>query len=267
MRSTWTVDPNTLAALRLGEAEKAALQGDLDRSLIEAEELLDEDPSHHRALELVAEAALGMGDVVMALEALNRIMELHTPGPRILHALSVARFQAVDYPGALASAEQATSLDPGQAASWHYQGLALERMAKTKQAQVRFKRAAALDPEHFEVQPPWDDIDWDKLLGAALDQLTQPMQVFFDGVPIRFLDYPAIEDLLENYPPLSPFTDALYRGQSPAEGDPWITRPDHVSLFRGNLSRPVRDEDEITKRIAEALTHEAMHWLGIQEAD
>ncbi len=61
MSGTWTVEPGTLLALRLGEAEKALTTGELDRTLIEAEELLDEDPSHKKALELVSQAALGMG--------------------------------------------------------------------------------------------------------------------------------------------------------------------------------------------------------------
>ena len=94
---------------------------------------------------------------------------------------------------------------------------------------------------------------------------SKPIQEFLDGVSIRFADYPAIEDLLEHYPPLSPFTDALYRGQAPEDGDPWVNRPDYVALFHGNLSRPVLVEEELINRIADALRHEAMHWLGISD--
>ena len=265
MSGSWTVDPGTLQTLRLGEAQKAFARGDLDEALIEAEELLDEDPSHPKALELVSQAALGMGDVVMALEALNRFVDLHTPDSRILHALAVARFQAVDYPGALAAAEQATALDKRLTAAWHYQGLALERMGRSEAANERFTVAATQDPENFPVHPGWDGIEWEAILNAALDRLPQPIQVFYDGVTIRFHDFPAVEDLLENYPPLSPFTDALYRGQPPQDGDPWLHQPETVSLFRGNLSRPSIHTDDITKRTAEALMHEAMHWLGVSE--
>jgi predicted Zn-dependent protease with MMP-like domain len=177
----------------------------------------------------------------------------------------VARFQVVDYPGALAAAEQATALEPSQSPSWHYQGLALERMGRTETAHSRFSKAAKLDPENFPLHPGWDGVAWDKLLNEALDLLPQPLQGFYDGVTIRFSDYPAIEDLLESYPPLSPFTDALYRGQPPEDGDPWVVRPDYVALFHGNLSRPVLGEEDLIKRIADALRHEAMHWLGISQ--
>ncbi len=265
MSGSWTVDPNTLQALRFGEAQKALETGDLDKALIEAEELLDEDPSHPKALELVSQAALSMGDVVMALEALNRLVELHTPNSRILHALAVARFQAVDYPGSLAAAEQATALDKQLTAAWHYQGLALERMGKFEAAKDRFEEAATQDPDNFPAHPGWLNLDWQGILEAALDRLPQPIQVFYDGIKIRFDDFPAVEDLLENYPPLSPFTDGLYRGQPPREGDPWSEQPELVSLFRGNLSRPSVQPEDITKRTAEALMHEAMHWLGVSE--
>ena len=265
MSGSWTVDPGTLQGLRLSEAQKAFEGGDLDVALIEAEELLDEDPSHPKALELVSQAALRMGDVVMALEALNRFVELHTPDSRVLHALAVARFQAVDYPGALAAAEQATALDKTLTAAWHYQGLALQRMGRIESANARFATAAAQDPDHFPIHPGWAEIDWETVLSTALDRLPQPIQVFYDGVKIRFHDFPAVEDLLENYPPLSPFTDALYRGQPPKDGDPWVQKPEVVSLFRGNLSRPSTDPEDITKRTAEALVHEAMHWLGVAE--
>ena len=265
MRDTWTVDSATLLSLRLEEAEKAFDAGDLDRALIEAEELLDEDPSHPKALALVGRSALRMGDIVMALEALSRFAELHTPDARVLHALAVARFQAVDYPGSLLAAEQASALDSSLTAAWHYQGLALQRLGNSEKADKCFQKAAELDPVQFPLHPGWADLDWASMLDLSISRLPQPIQVFIDGVEIRFADYPAIEDLLENYPPLSPFTDALYRGRPPKNEDPWSHRPQWITLFQGNLSRPTKDQDTIVQRIAEALMHEAMHWLGLSE--
>ena len=265
MSGSWTVDPSTLRGLRLSEARKAIQEGHLEVALIEAEELLDEDPSNAEALGIVAEAALGMGDTIMALEALNRYVELHTPDAKILHTLAVTRFQAVDYPGALAAAEQATKLDASLAAAWYYQGLALERMGRLEPASIRFARAADQDPINFPPHPGWEKVDWNAVRNAAMDALPHPIQVFYDGVEIRFDDFPAIEDLLENYPPLSPFTDAMYRGHPPVKGDPWAVRPEVVALFRGNLTRPSVDEAAIAQRVTGALLHEAMHWLGVSE--
>lgn len=253
--------------LRLDKAEAALQAGHFDQALIEAEELLDDHPSHRRGLEIAGAAALTMGDAVMALEALNRFVELHPPDARILQALAVARFEAVDYPGTLAASEQSTALDSSIAAAWYYQGLALERLGRTDTAMERFSKAEVLDPVHFHVPSPWIDLPWDGFLDIALNQLPEPFQIFYDSIDIRWNDFPDEEDLLENYPPLSPFTDALYRGRPPENSDPWNSRPTYVALFRGNLSRPSPDDISVVSRIHDALIHEAMHWLGIQDGN
>ena len=237
----------------------------MDRALIEAEELLDEEPSHARGLSIVAHSALGMGDILTALGALNRFIELHPPDATILQSLAAARFEAVDYSGALAAAEQAAGLDPSVGAAWHYQGLALERLGKRAEAKKRFAEANLRDPIGFPTAVDWEGVDWDSHLSDAIRGLPQPLQNFYDGVPIRWDVFPAVEDLLENYPPLSPFTDAMYRGEQNPEVDPWEVRPKNVTLFKANLARPSIESRELQQRITEALIHEALHWLRISE--
>ena len=265
MAGTWTVDPTTLNSLRQREAQRALVEGRLDDALIEAEELLDEQPTHPYGLAIVGLSALRMGDTVMALEALNRFIELHEPDATIMHALTVARFEAVDYRGALSAAEQATKLDPSLVASWHYQGLTLERMGKRSEAYERFERAAALDAEQFPIPKDHSDLAWEPLLERALASLPKDIQSFYSSVDIRFGDFPAVEDLLEHYPPLSPFTDALYRGRPPQDEDPWSHRPTQLTLYKANLVRPSIVEEDVVKRMSDALVHEAMHWLGVSE--
>ena len=264
MAGTWSVDSTTLTGLRQREAQRALTEGRLDDALIEAEELLDDDPSNQHGLAIAGIAALRMGDVVMALEALNRFVELHTPSATILHSLAVARFEAVDYPGCLVAAEQATAKEPGLVAAWHYQGLALERMENPEKARERFERACALDPDQFPVPEQDPTIDWDALLESATKRLPDRIRDFVVDVPIAFAPCPAVADLLENYPPLSPFTDALYRGTPPSNGaDPWTSRPTRITLFTANLTRPSSESEDLVTRIEEALVHEAMHWLGM----
>lgn len=265
MAGTWTVDPSTLNSLRQREAQRALIEGRLDDALIEAEELLDDQPAHPYGLAIVGLSALRMGDIVMALQALNRFIELHEPDATIMHALSVARFEAVDYPGALSAAEQATGFDPNLVASWHYQGLTLERMGKSAEAHQRFERAAEMDAEQFPIPKDHRSLAWEPLLARALASLPKGIQSFYSSVEIRFGDFPAVEDLLEHYPPLSPFTDALYRGRPPQDGDPWASRPTQLTLFQANLVRPSIAEDDVVKRMGDALVHEAMHWLGVSE--
>ncbi len=240
-------------------------EGALDRALIEAEELLDENPSHPRGLAIVAHAALGMGDILTALAALNRFVEVHPPDARILQSLAAARFEAVDYAGALVAAEQAAGLEPSVGAAWHYQGLALERLGKFTEAAERFTRANQCDPIAFPIGVDWKGVDWERHLEDVLAELPEPLQVFYEDVPIRWDVFPAVEDLLENYPPLSPFTDAMYRGEQDPEMDPWEVRPKYVTLFKANLARPSTVPAELRQRMMEALVHEALHWLRVSE--
>ncbi len=65
----WTVDPDTLANLRLDRAIRALEQEDPDRALVEAEELLETMPDHADALAIVGRAALEIGDATLAAAA------------------------------------------------------------------------------------------------------------------------------------------------------------------------------------------------------
>lgn len=252
-----------LSQLREREARQALNEDRLDEALIEAEELLDVEPDNPQGLEIAGLAALQMGDVVMALQALERFATLHSASARILQALAVARFEAVDYRGALDAAEQATHKDATLAAGWYYQGLALERMNQSETAIQRFVQAAKCDGEQFPVPDSNQTVAWYALLEAALATVPESLRDFFVGVPIVFDEFPAEEDLLEHYPPISPFRDALYRGEAPVDADPWKSRPRRIMLYKGNLSRPTAEPDLIVARIAEGLVHEAMHWLGL----
>jgi predicted Zn-dependent protease with MMP-like domain len=262
----WSIDPATLLKLRLDKAENALSRGGFDMALVEAEELLDEHPAHARALQVSAQAALGMGDALTALASLTRYMELHTPDATTLVTVSAARFECVDYPGALAAGGQASTLDSSLAEAWYYQGLAAERMDHPDEARSHFTRAAELSSDRLPVPRAYADLRWEDILSKALDSLPDPVRTFLSTVPIRWDDFPAAEDLVGHYPPLSPFTDALYRGEPDPNADPWSQRPDHMHLFRANLARAVEHEEDIPEQLARALLHETAHWLG-EEAD
>jgi len=259
---TWSVDPATLLNLRLGKADDALLRGEFDTALVEAEELLDDHPAHPRALEVVAQASLAMGDALTALAALTRFVELHTPDAMTLVALAAARFESVDFAGALAAGGQAATLDSHLAEAWYYQGLAAERMGLMDDASAHFQQAAKLAPDRLRPPSAYADIEWEAALAQALAQLPAALQEFYEGIPVRWDDFPAIEDLLEHYPPLSPFTDALYRGQRDPHVDPWTQRPELLHLYRANLARAVESTTEIPEQLARAMLHEAAHWLG-----
>ena len=64
----------------------------------------------------------------------------------VAHALGVIEARAGRFAPALASFDQATSLDPAFAAAWFSKGLALERLGRRAEARAAYARFLTLGP-------------------------------------------------------------------------------------------------------------------------
>jgi tetratricopeptide (TPR) repeat protein len=258
----WAIDPETLVEMRVKKAQKAYHAYDFDTAMVEAEELLDDYPHHPDGLRITGQSALAMGDPTTAVAALTQFTDHHEPTPEVLMTLTAAYFEAVNFPKSIESAIEATRLAPDMAEAWFYLGLGMERVGQTEAANQRFERAAALAPEQLPVPKPFTDHNWDGILSLALAALPEKIGRFYERVTFRWDDFPAVEDLLEHYPPLSPFTEALYRGERNPDANPWENGPKTVHLYMANLARTVPREEDISTHLARALVHEALHWVG-----
>lgn len=261
----WGVDRDTVRALRLERAHQALERGDADLALVEAEELLDDQPNHHEALLIAGQAALHLGDATMAQGAFVRFLELQPPNPGVLQSLAIACFECADLHGAADAARTAGEMAPEMPDSWYYLGLALERTGDKNVSAQMFLRASSLAPDRFPLPIPIPESQWADILDRALNGLDGPIRSFYQHVPVTWEDFPPVDELRATKPPLSPFTDAMYTGHPPLDADPWTVLPARVRAFRGNLSRPPGSSDEIAARLSRALAHEARHWLGLQE--
>ncbi len=260
---SWTVAPEVLRALRIKEAQNALGSGDLDQALVEAEELLEAEPDDVDALRVVGQAAMAMGDATLAAEAWSRLTLLRAEDADNHAGLAMARFGMADLEAALEAARVATALRPDLAPGWYYQALANERLGRPEAARQAFERAAQLDPLAFGRAEALPEPLWADALAQAPGLLPPALRRFYGEVQARWEDFPTLDELLSVDPPLSPFTDALYDGTPPVEGDPWSARPDSIRLFRGNLGYPCATVPELAERIARAMTHEALDWLGL----
>lgn len=266
-QGAWTVAPELLRDLRLKTAQTALAEGDADRALVEAEELLETHPDHVPALQVVASAALQMGDAMLAAEAYGSVVA-HRPEDANSHTgIAIARFGLADLSGALDAARVATALRPDLPDGWYYVGLAHERLGEAARAARAFARAQALAPDAYALPTVPPPAVWADAHRGALTMLPDDLRDFYAEVPVSWERFPALDELLAVDPPLSPFTDALYSGTPPVEEDPWAVRPTAIRLFQGNLGRPAADPRELAGRIARALVQEALDWLGIQEED
>lgn len=264
----WTVDPETLTSLRLDRAVRALEQSDLDRALVEAEELLDGTPDHADALAIVGRAALELGDAGMAAAALEHLTTLGVRDATTLLLLSRARFGTADLAGSLAAARETTDQQTDLAEAWFQQALCLERLGRPGPAALAWQRATALDSERFPLPRDLPDAVWQACLESALSALPEELRGFYADVPVTWAMWPEVADLRAESPPLSPLLDCMYDGAPPDDPEDRLrVRPSCVYLYRGNLRLPAPDPASIARRIHLGLVTEASDWLGLPPAD
>ena len=264
----WHLPPEQQRALRLQKIRQALDTGDAFGAAGEAEELLDEDPEHTEGLYLLGEAMLAIGDAESAADVYGHYLELVGGGdPNGLLGLAVARFETCDLPGAVEAAREAVRLSPELAGAHYYLGLALERLpGRSGESLASLAAANQLHPAAFPFPLELSERDWDEALAAAVASLLPSLQEFWNGIAVRYLVFPALEELRRTTPPITPTVTGLYEGTPPEEGDPWRERPRSLRLFTGNLSR-CNSLDEVIDQIGRTLEHEALDWLGIAPED
>jgi Flp pilus assembly protein TadD len=143
--NTWRIDGATRSAMRLARAQNALSDEDFETAILEAEELLDEDPTHGPALRLLGAALLESGDAEGSAQALTQYLSLGDPSAGVFVDLATARFESCDLLGAIEAAQRALELDASAAEAHFYLGMALDRMLETEPpASVVNSRAAEL---------------------------------------------------------------------------------------------------------------------------
>lgn len=263
----WIFDQDTLHQLRLQKAHQALAAQDPHQALVEAEELLEDNPANLEALTIVGRAALDMGDACLAELAFGQLVDAdaHVLEARI--GLVAARFQVVDFEGCMEVARELTVAAPERPEGWYYVGLCHERMGDKVGAREAFERAHALSPEDYPLPAKVGARTWTAALRGALSQLPGPIRAFYGAVPFKWQDLPEVERLRALEPPLPPFLAVLLEGSPPDEGDPWLQRPEAAILYRLNLGWPPGDPDELTSRLRRALLVEAVTWLGLEDTE
>lgn len=262
--SPWRMDPSALTALRLQQARAALDTADPYTAIIEAEELLDEDPDNLDALFLVGDACLELNDAPGAHAAFSRYVELNPDDAGALAGLSVSCFELTDYDGCVAMARRAIALEPTMGEAWHYLGLGLERQGQDRESRRAFARAEKLEPDAWPLVKPLSQAEWNVALGRALELLPRSLKAWYAHTRVVTRAMPELADLRAVQPPISPTVPALYMGEPPDDApDPWRTWPDAVHVYRANLEREALWTGDLPRTIADALRSEALDWLGL----
>jgi tetratricopeptide (TPR) repeat protein len=265
----WRIDAETRAGLRLKRVRAAIDHGEWEAAILEAEELLDEEPRHPEALFLLGEALLETADFELARAAYEQRVRLDGGDTPALLGLAIASFQTCDLPRAIENAREVARRTPDNAEAHYYLGLALERLpGRAAEALTSLSAASHLDPERFPLPMQLDDEDWQHLVGAAVMRLHPRLRAFYSELQFRLEDLPSLVELQSHEPPLPPTIGALYKGEPPDldTEDPWEHRPEAIRLFARNLARAPSTES-LLERLTHALQEEALDWLGVSLDD
>lgn len=263
----WTLDPEIRTAMRLDRVRTALATGAWTEVVLEAEELLDEQPDHAEALELLGEALLRGGEYELARAAFDHRVALDGGNVPALVGLAVASFHLTDLQTTLETAREALRRDSGHARAHYFLGLALERTpGRQREALASLTAAAHLDPVECPLPFTVRNDRWPELYERALAHLPERLREVWRGVPVRIEEWPELDELRKAVPPLSPLTPAMYVGTPAEDGDPFDSKPEAVRLFTRNLAR-AGDAEALVEELAHALGDEALDWLGLDIED
>jgi predicted Zn-dependent protease with MMP-like domain len=228
-------------------------------------------PEDAKIWHLVGQVAFGIERPDEALEAMNRAVELdpewvdaHVGAIQALLEMSL-----VDE--AVSEAEGLARDVPDDALVVHLLATALEIAGQSGRANRLYKRAEALDPDHFFAPARVSRQRFDELTRAAISRLPDDIQAALENIEIVVKDVPHEGDVGEGEPPLNPTLLGVFmgfhRGEQSLE-DPWTTAfPARILLFQRNIERVCHDHEELERQIGITVFHEVGHYLGLSEEE
>jgi predicted Zn-dependent protease with MMP-like domain len=111
------------------------------------------------------------------------------------------------------------------------------------------------------------DEAFERAAREALDNLPRSIREEAERVPVLIEDFPS-EDLIDDED-VSPQVLGIFIGV-PRTAAHTTDQPrdlDRIILFKRNLEKACRDEQELVEEIRRTVTHEVGHYLGLDEDD
>jgi predicted Zn-dependent protease with MMP-like domain/Flp pilus assembly protein TadD len=163
--------------------------------------------------------------------------------------------------------ERAVAIEADAPHSLYYLGLVLERLGDHEAAEPAFARAATLDADHYPMPATIPDEAFERAAREAIENLPRSIREEAESVPILIEDFPS-EDLIEQEE-VSPQILGIFLGVPRTEAA-LTDQPrdlDRIILFKRNLEKICRDDQELVEEIRRTVTHEVGHYLGLDEDD
>ena len=221
------------------------------------------DPILQKELHLLAAMALDdLGRPAAALLESARASDLDPKDREARRERGVSLFELCRFDQARAELLSLVAEEPDAWAE-HYLGLIAERSRDDAAAQAHFTRAQALDPDAFRPLPAPPGVALDRVFKQVIDEETQRLppeaKRGLAQAELQVQDLPEVADLVATDPPLSPGILGLFR--PPPDGSPTDRKPS-IILYRRNLARAARSEEELRREVRETLLHEVGHLNG-----
>jgi Flp pilus assembly protein TadD/predicted Zn-dependent protease with MMP-like domain len=219
-------------------------------------------------LELLAGMAENdLGRSQLALNRLERVLEVRPQDPDAVYERGVALFELCRFDDAQRAFERALALSPEDPWALHQLGLLAERRGDAGRAAGLLTRARTLAPADFHADLTVDEQTFRGEVERAIAALPPGEREALQLAPVEIRDLPEIEDLRAVDPPLSPAILGLFRG--PSETEPCTAddgpRCRSIVFYRKNLLRFARDREELAEQVRVTLLHELGHLHGETE--
>ncbi|HEX2485820.1 MAG TPA: metallopeptidase family protein [Myxococcota bacterium] len=250
-------------------------RGEYEHALQRCDELLagrPELPRPDRATEaeihyLKAKALFYLDDLEGALFLVRRAGKVAPDVPVYRAFEGQILFETARFEDGRRALEQAVLMDSESAHAVYHLALVLERLGEDEEAERAFRRANALDPDHYAVPVRVQDAVFQRASEDALANLPRSIREAVENVPILVRDLPE-EELLtaEN---VSPTILGIFIGVPRTEAALTEQARDvnRVILFKKNLEKICRTRAELVEQIQTTLQHEIGHYLGLDDDD
>jgi predicted Zn-dependent protease with MMP-like domain/Tfp pilus assembly protein PilF len=264
----WATPELWLGEILAGDPEATA---EALRHATRALDLTDDETEFLSAVALKAGLETELGETEDAKRTLEELPppEVRLEDPDL--ALEIADLQL-----ALGDAEAARDrlrllceANPTMADAWYALGCAAEQLEDEPEMRAAWKRTWMLDAAPGDRRGEAESLPEAEVAAvadAALEELPTRARALLAGIPIVIADLPAESDVATG---LDPRVLGLFSGTPHGEGgtalggQPGLTQ---IVLFRRNLERAARDEDELREEIRTTLLHETGHFFGLDEA-
>ena len=163
--------------------------------------------------------------------------------------------------------DTATAMDPEAGHAAYHLALVLERLGAEEESVNAFARANALDPERYPLPVEVDERQFRRAAAEALENLPRSIREYVEDVPVLVEDFPSPTLLAQEN--VSPQILGIYFGVPRTEAEVTAQPQDltRVILFKRNLEKVCRDQEDLIEQIQVTVRHEIGHHLGLSEED